>query len=160
MSRARGEEGVERDRSQAPGRPVDARKWPRVGDPTLGAAHREGGLEGVNPFRLAAEGLLGKVGNRALLTIVATGVHIADQDDLVILASPSMFSAEGVIDQACRGPSNVSDSTISKPSTALLRQPRRFGMRDQRLSDPTRHPLAEKPQAAEAEHSGSEQHPS
>ena len=67
-------------------------------------------LEGVNPFRLAAEGLLGKVGNRARLTITVTRVRIAAEDDLVILATSGTFTAEGIIDPTCLGRSSVSDS--------------------------------------------------
>ena len=84
-------------------------RWTPLGD-LWGQRIGRVDLEGVNPFRLAAEALVSKFGNRARLTIVVTGVRIADQDDLVILASPGTFTAEGIIDPACKAGQSVSDS--------------------------------------------------
>jgi len=86
--------------------------WERVGDIVPGArlwAFRTGKkyLDGIYPFRLAAEGLAGRVRNRALLTIFVTQAHTTT-DEFVILASSAgdsgphgQLAAEDILDLAC-----------------------------------------------------------
>jgi len=98
----------------APGLP--AGEWARLGGgvpglPPLGYRVGAGDLAGVDPFRLAAEGLTGNVHALARLPIAVAGVRVGDHDDLVILAAPGAFSAESIIDSSC---SDRSSGTGSK----------------------------------------------
>ncbi len=103
----------------ASGMPIGV--WTRVGGLIRGSVLwglRTGrhDLAGVEPFRLAAEGLGDKIRDRAQLMIFVTGVRVADYE-LLILASEAKASesshqvgADDVIDLACSarsGPSGL-----------------------------------------------------
>ncbi len=87
--------------------------WTRAGAFVPGSAlwaYRTGraDLAGVEPFRLAAEGLGGKIRDRAQLLILVAGLRIADNDELVILASAIgapgatyRVGAEDILDLQC-----------------------------------------------------------
>ncbi len=93
----------------APKLPIGA--WTRVDVPIAGAAFwalriGRADLSGVDPLRLAAEGLADRKLTR--LTIIVAGVRIADTDESVILASYasasgmlSEASAENILDPGC-----------------------------------------------------------
>jgi CDP-diacylglycerol pyrophosphatase len=89
-------------------------RWIRIGRPMhgLGFSGRrvaEETLAGVNPFRLAAEGLAGQTGDLSQLMIIVAGVQLADgRDGFVLLASrddPNNtiddFSADDLLDFSC-----------------------------------------------------------
>ncbi len=97
-------------------------EWRRVDVALAGAAFwglRTGraDLAGVEPFRLAAEGLADKIRNPARLMILVAQVRIADNDESLILASYasasgslSEASAEGILDPTCSDRSRPSGS--------------------------------------------------
>ena len=97
----------------APKLPLGA--WTRVGVPIAGAsfsALRTGRAMGadVEPIRLAAEAMGGKI-NLARTTMLVAEVRIGASQEAVILVSNSgRTSAEEMIDPACSGPSRASDS--------------------------------------------------
>jgi CDP-diacylglycerol pyrophosphatase len=91
------------------------RAWGRVGALAPGAdfwGWRTGqpNLDGVEPFRLAAERLSGRFADLGRQMIVVAGTRIAGRDELVVLAAdvgppvPRWFpSAEEVLDMNCSG---------------------------------------------------------
>ncbi len=97
----------------APELPVGA--WTRVGVPIAGAsfsALRTGRAIGadVEPIRLAAEAMGGKI-NLARTTMLVAEIGIGASKEAVILVSDSgRTSAETMLDPACSGPSRASDS--------------------------------------------------
>ncbi len=96
--------------------------WTRVNVPIAGAAFwglriGRADLSGVDPLRLAAEGLGDKIPKLTRLTIVVAAVRIADSDESVILASYasasgmlSQASAESILDPDCSDGSRLSGS--------------------------------------------------
>jgi CDP-diacylglycerol pyrophosphatase len=69
---------------------------------------RQGDLAGVEPLRLAAQGLADKAQGMSRLTLLVTQVRAEDDDELVILASATNVSgslgresAENLLDLAC-----------------------------------------------------------
>ena len=94
--------------------------WERIGNIVPGTrlfAFRTGkkDLDGIYPFRLAAEGLAERTRNRAQLTIFVTQVQITS-DEFIVLASPGGFgpydrlTAEDILDPACSSPPGLSRS--------------------------------------------------
>jgi CDP-diacylglycerol pyrophosphatase len=90
--------------------------WARVDEVVPGVlvwALRTGkpALDGVDPFRLAAEGLAGHIKSRAQLMIFVTQIH-AEGDEFVILASYAgqryQLEAEDILDTSC--PARLSNS--------------------------------------------------
>lgn len=89
-------------------------KWVRIREPIHGLKFwarqvAQETLAGVNPFRLAAEGLSNEIRSRAQLTIVVAGAQLADGRDGFVLLVPHndpfgpsrQFSAEDFLDLSC-----------------------------------------------------------